>query len=1078
MKTRTSCTAVGLLASLTLAASAHGSGNLREKIAFDINAPSLVQALMQFTQQSGLQLMVPTDGTTNSPAPKVVGSYTPTDALDQLLVGSPLRYEFANSRTVAIRLADGVRRQVGRTSAEADGPPSGSWRRPAFAEPAIVPSSSPSSPTPPSTAPTAEDSGQFERTHSGIPEILINGSRTLNADIERTQDDVRPYVILDRKTIERSVATSVDELLRMQLAMNYVPLPNGTSATPGALIGNSSQIALRGLSGNETLILVDGRRTTTTMSELDEFQSSLNGIPLSAIERIEVLPASASGIYGGSATGGVVNVVLRRDYSGIETTLNYQNAFEGGGGLREIDLFGGMTSPGGDTSFQLSGSYSDRDSLTAGERSFVTDYRVRRQEDQIARIPDVYYNAANPVLGATTNISSVRLGTVAPNLVLKPEFGGIDLNSPITSVPSDYAGVRSDHGAALVERAGKYNVELAQSPQFGGGTGASLIGGPTVASLDLTVRRRIGTRIDAFVEVGVSQNRQYFNASELTAQFAMSALSPANPFEQDIVVEAPLSFVSGSGAIRTQADDLRALTGISVRFGDNWSSALEYSYSKSKADQVSASTVFQSDAGIAVENGEINLLQNPAAYIAAFQAFALPQDRIEPTRSHLGDVVLRVAGPLLALSPGSIKFSALAEARDQYYGPFISSIYQSDGSSTTTHTTGGRSKVSSLYGELTVPLASEAASFWGISSAELQIAGRYDDYEQLAAFALTAADSRTQSNQKFHSLDPSVGLRIRPVRAITLRASYSDGFRPPYLSQLQEIAPFTSNLRRLTDPKRQGERLGLVAISSPGNSHLQPESSKSASAGFILSPQFLPSLRFSLDWTRIKKDNNIVPVLPIQQTINDEALLPGVITRAEAAPGDTFGVGRIVSLDLSNRNATRGNSESYDFSVEYAWSGIGPGTWEISGSATRLAHNRLQQTAGGPLLDRAGTIVSPNWGGNMALTWQWKGFSVAATGRFLDSYWINTDRTYSIDQGAYGVPSQTYVDLAGEYKVGTFGRGGIMSYFSNTKFRFGVRNVLDKKPRYLAPSLSVGYSAVDDPLLRSYFVTLRTSLGE
>src|SRR5262245_17910689 len=101
-------TALGLAVSLALAtaAEARESSPKEKAISFDIDAPSLVQALMQFTQQSGLQLMVPTGEAADAPAPRVVGRYTPGGALDRLLAGSAFKYEFANTRTVAIRVAD------------------------------------------------------------------------------------------------------------------------------------------------------------------------------------------------------------------------------------------------------------------------------------------------------------------------------------------------------------------------------------------------------------------------------------------------------------------------------------------------------------------------------------------------------------------------------------------------------------------------------------------------------------------------------------------------------------------------------------------------------------------------------------------------------------------------------------------------------------------------------------------------------------------------------------------------------------------------------------------------------------
>src|SRR5690606_5610104 len=74
------------------------------------------------------------------------------------------------------------------------------------------------------SSPNTEVIGEIEVR--GIPEVLVKARRSLNADIERTRDDVRPYVVLDRETIEKSGATSVNELLRDRVTMNYVQKPN------------------------------------------------------------------------------------------------------------------------------------------------------------------------------------------------------------------------------------------------------------------------------------------------------------------------------------------------------------------------------------------------------------------------------------------------------------------------------------------------------------------------------------------------------------------------------------------------------------------------------------------------------------------------------------------------------------------------------------------------------------------------------------------------------------------------------------------------------------------------------------
>ncbi len=77
----------------------------------------------------------------------------------------------------------------------------------------------------------------------------------------------------------------------------------------------------------ETLILVNGRRLPTLANQnFSPRQADINGIPVGAIERIEVLPSSAGGIYGGNAIGGVINIILRSDYRGIEIGLTYNDS--------------------------------------------------------------------------------------------------------------------------------------------------------------------------------------------------------------------------------------------------------------------------------------------------------------------------------------------------------------------------------------------------------------------------------------------------------------------------------------------------------------------------------------------------------------------------------------------------------------------------------------------------------------------------------------------------------------------------------------------------------------------------------
>jgi len=142
-----------------------------------------------------------------------------------------------------------------------------------------------------------------------------------NMDISRTINDAQPYYVFEAKTIDTSGATNVEDFLKQRLTMNTVANTNGQMAGVDGTSGNTSSINLRGLGIDKTLILVNGRRMPGVSlfdTTLPAAQPDLNGIPVNAIDRIEVLPSSASGIYGGSAIGDVVNVVLKKDYAGGE----------------------------------------------------------------------------------------------------------------------------------------------------------------------------------------------------------------------------------------------------------------------------------------------------------------------------------------------------------------------------------------------------------------------------------------------------------------------------------------------------------------------------------------------------------------------------------------------------------------------------------------------------------------------------------------------------------------------------------------------------------------------------------------
>src|SRR5688500_10015756 len=162
--------------------------------------------------------------------------------------------------------------------------------------------------------------------HSAIPaaaqqaqkveKIEVTGSNIKRVDAEGPA----PVQVITREDIERSGANTLAEVVRN--------VPSNSAASydetfTGSFARGSAGVSLRGLGQKSTLTLINGRRMAvySFAQNLQDSFVDLNSIPLAAIDRIEILKDGASAIYGSDAIAGVVNVILRRDYTGAEATL-------------------------------------------------------------------------------------------------------------------------------------------------------------------------------------------------------------------------------------------------------------------------------------------------------------------------------------------------------------------------------------------------------------------------------------------------------------------------------------------------------------------------------------------------------------------------------------------------------------------------------------------------------------------------------------------------------------------------------------------------------------------------------------
>lgn len=1030
----------------------------------ELNIPSqpLGEALNQFAAQAHLQIMVDSALSDGHTAQALAGTFRPREALERLLSQTRLGFVFVDERTIAlVPAAPQTNTRFGSA---------GNLR---LAQAERI--SSDSAEPPPATGPTRDTLPSPADARVNLPEVLVTAGRILNMDIARTRDDAQPYMIFDRETIERSGAPNLEIFFKQRLTMNAQAF--SPDAAPGASLLNNL-IDLRGLGSNQTLILIDGHRmaSSTTTAGAGFGQPAIKGIPIQAIERIEVLPTTASGIYGGSATGGAINIIMRRDYNGSEVKLTYDNSFDSDSAVRRVDFNTALNLERSKTSLLVSGSYSDGNVLASGDRDFVSRGRQRL----LTNDPAFYLGTtAAPPVGHTVNVRNVN---GSQNLTLD---SGVTLGSPRTFVPVGYAGPASDGGQALLGNAGQYNFELADT--FNSARQA-LLANPTVAALNATIRQEITPRLQAFIDAGLSEHTGYFrtNASETT--FTLPGAAPNNPFLEDVYVSVPM-VGTPANELKLKASDRRVVAGMIVGLPQDWHAAADYTWQRRyRQPFTSASILDPTLAAAAAASGVFDPLRDPNVFPIDGSAYRSPPSELSSVATSIRDYSLRFSGPVTRLPAGPIVLSSLLEYRNEVLGEQQTTSAFSPTVTLVSFSPRKSQSVRSAYVELRTPLVSSLNVLPLIKELELQLAARRDEYTirggnaTITSFNGVPAAPITHVTNETSSTDLTLGVRYTPVQGLMLRGSYGTGFLPPGVTQLLSNPRNPNSLATATIDPRRGNTIigGMIATVSGGNPDLTPEQSKSWSAGFVVVPTFVDGLRVSVDYTQIEKTDNI-QLLSVQQVINNEAFLPGRVIREASCPGDPHApVCRITEVNATLANIARAKVKAYDLQLDYRLPMLERGSLDLFVASTWQPHLQLQLRPDAPLVEVAGinalNSVPVKFKTAGGLTWSDGPWTVGWSANHFSHYRVADPSIASNAptiqrQGNGGrVPSQIYHDAFVSWSAS--GAASSWPWLADMRFQLGIRNVFNKEPPVDVTNTDQFYSFLGDPRLRSYAVSV------
>ncbi|MDI1251476.1 MAG: TonB-dependent receptor [Lacunisphaera sp.] len=791
------------------------------------------------------------------------------------------------------------------------------------------------------TAALAQTSEEAAAEKLKLETFSVTGSRIKRIDAETPQ----PVVRISEADFKATGFTTLGDAMRAMPSISgqsLVSTDAGTSFTPGL-----SSFNLRGLGNNNTLVLINGRRAAPYASSgFNGFQTvfDFNSIPTAALDSIEVLKDGASAIYGSDAVAGVINVNLKRNYTGATTEMSFGNTLNTDSAEKSIFLILGTQA--GKLSLITTFDYRDRAAISGSDLDYT---------DESDGTPYGGFDQRS----TSTPIAGVR------GLVGLPQFanGRASFRTPQTNPALANAvnitplyNFQEDVGFTPTERA------------FGFYTRATYDYNENLTGfIDLSFRRS-EIDIDA-AATPYSSSQEIGDAPGGTGLFP--AHNPYNPFGQNIVDLRWRMSELGRRIKDTTSDSPRMVAGFDGKIpGSEWTWTGALLFSKNTIDQLdrnsSSDRLVQNAFNGVLLNGVVKYANpfgpNDPDIINYLRITNPNHDEFEVRSADLS-----ASGPLFTLPAGELSLAVGAELRTERMenvGTQLNRDSQLVGGGAGSDTFGDR-RLKSYYAELAIPAYKQ-----GNVSLEFQIAARHEDY----------SDFGTTTKPKFAAI-------FRPIPEVLIRGSYGESFLAPNLSFLYTSVStsFTSNT--LADPLRPNDPRTQIRQFGGGNVNLQPEETKVIYGGLVLQPfarqkdSIFRELSLSTDFFKFEQSNLINRLTAAQILAN-----PGfahLVVRNTPTPGET--VGTISGVLTTWQNLSEGNYEGYDFNVRWVLPRNRWGQFRADFSATYVDNQDITD-AQGNLIDLDGEYSFPQFRGSATLAWNKGDWSAALYANYIGPY--------------------------------------------------------------------------------------------
>ena len=882
--------------------------------------------------------------------------------------------------------------------------------------------------------------------------VEVTGSRIrLGVD----EADFSPMIVIGRPEIEQSGLTSMGEISRLipqafsqgsYEGVGFGGQQQGQSTTSdgstASVLTQRTSINMRGLGAANTLILVNGRRLARSGNIRGSDGYDLTGIPVSSIDRVEVLTDGASAIYGSDALGGVINIITRKNYSGTELTMSYENTFSSDTAVRNVSLMHGIAR--GPLSLTLSATYQKRNAFKATDRTFsATDNWVSLGGTSTYSA----YNAGGFANGA--GVVNVASGTI-PGVTPATQYARIPTGATGTGLTASQF-VPTTVSADVGDRAAWVNLI---SPQF-------------ARTLGFRGTYDLKDGMQVYLNGGYNETRTHIEGMPVNFRNSIGQTAtpipgnyPGNPFGVNVVLNKTFWELGPiQGQKFTTNSNLNFATGVSGRLPGDWRYDLGLSWNRSGLRNENAlDPVLDATAYTAAINARSLVLfydsrSSQPNDITLLRSLLRPGNASDRTDTTTWSASADGPLPWLKLPAGAIKLAGGAERTSE---DIKTSQSIPDASNINLSLLGTfKRTLTSAYLETRVPIISPAHQLPVMNRIDLTAAIRHDEYSDAGG-----------------DYSPRYGAQVRPFKWLLFRATRNYSFRAPSIQALYRPVTDSTNANTAGFIDRQTGLLvtGILPTKIGGNINLKPEHAISDNLGVVFEVPFKLFKGLSLSVDRIKLDyRDQIASLSTLQEYSD--LLPERLIRDTA--------GKVVGIDTRSANLARQLLESYDYALNYS---RGTPWGNVTARIAATEYKKLDSIRVAGAAPVTSLYLRPT-----RISWQtyWgKGpIGAGVSGFYQENSWTSAARTLTTFASVIEWNVQASYDFGYQSMQQrlTGGGSGSMSRWqelrahplADTKLSLAVNNVFDREPPHRQGQAGFG---VTDPRMARYTLTLRKKL--